>query len=254
MSTDPGPLIALWLPALTLPVAYLIGSIPWAYIIVRTVTGEDVTGHGTGNVGAMNVRRTTGSWFWFTVAMAADASKGIVPVALAKLAISGVPLDAGLILRPWGEVLSAFRLEGIAWGAYSWATVPAMWVPLLAVAGAVIGHNYSAWMALIKRRFERTGKGLATGGGALLAYDWRYFLIVLAVGLLTIAFTKYMMAGQVAAAASLPLGALILRSPDWPFALAMGAFVYAAHHKRFVGLLKGQEPRLYINDRMGPRG
>ena len=40
----------------------------------------------------------------------------------------------------------------------------------------------------------------------------------------------------------------------WPFALLMGVVVYAAHHKRFVGMLKGFEPQFYINDRMGPRG
>jgi len=109
-------------------------------------------------------------------------------------------------------------------------------------------------MWLIKGRWHRTGKGLATGGGALLAYDWRYFVIVVAIGLATIALTKYMMAGQVAAAIALPVGSLILRSPDWPFALLMGALVYSAHHRRFVGLLAGREPRLYIEDRMGPRG
>ena len=42
----------------------------------QAVTGEDVTEHGTGNVGAMNVERTTGSWVWFAVAMFADGSKG----------------------------------------------------------------------------------------------------------------------------------------------------------------------------------
>jgi hypothetical protein len=63
-----------------------------------------------------------------------------------------------------------------------------------------------------------------------------------------------MRAGQVAAAAALPVTALLLRSADWPFALVMGAVVYAAHHRRFVGMLRGREPRLYINDRMGPRG
>jgi len=63
-----------------------------------------------------------------------------------------------------------------------------------------------------------------------------------------------MMAGQVAAAATLPVTAFVLASPDWPFALVMGVLVYAAHHKRFVGMLRGNEPKLYVNDRMGPRG
>lgn len=225
--------------------AYLIGSIPFAYIIVRVVTGEDITTHGTGNVGAMNVRRSTGSWAWFVVAMVADALKGLVPVAIAK---SSVGIEAGLmgLVVPWGQQVSTISSV--------WWHNPAFWIPQAAVAGCVMGHNYSAWMALLKRRFDRTGKGLATGGGALLAYDWRYFVAVVTVGLVVIALTRYMMAGQVAAAWTLPVAALLLHSPDWIFATVMGAVVYAAHHKRFLGMLQGKEPKLYVNDRMGPRG
>ena len=224
--------------------SYLIGSIPWAYVIVHTVTGEDVTAHGTGNVGAMNVRRATGSWIWFVAAMAADALKGIVPVALAKTALFTMPF---LLLVPNGKIIAA---PGEIGGSLAYIPLAAM----LAVAGAVLGHNYSIWMAIVKREFHRTGKGLATGGGALLAYDWRYFVIVIVVGLAAIALTRYLMAGQVAAAVSLPIGAVALGSPDWQFALLMGVMVYAAHHKRFIGMLRGEEPKLYINDRMGPRG
>lgn len=224
--------------------SYLVGSIPCAYIIVRLVTGEDITMHGTGNVGAMNVRRSTGSWMWFTVAMASDAAKGMLPTFVAKLLVmSGGALAA---LTPWGMYLSE--------QSSAWWTVPALMVPMAAVAGVVVGHNYSAWMALLKRRFARTGKGLATGGGALLIYDWRYFVAVVVVGLAFIAITRYMMAGQVAAALTLPVAAVALDSPDWPFALAMGLVVYAAHHKRFIGMLRGREPKFYIHDKMGPTG
>jgi glycerol-3-phosphate acyltransferase PlsY len=234
-----------WLTALGVLVAsYLIGSIPFAYIIVRLVTGEDITKHGTGNVGAMNVRRTTGSWAWFAVAMVADGLKGLVPSYVAKALITGDAI--GALVTPWGDTLA--RVDSV------WYANPLFWVPMLAVAGAVLGHNYSFWLAVKNRKFARTGKGLATGGGALLAYDWRYFIAVIVVGLAVIAITRYMMAGQVAAALTLPAASAVLRSPDWPFALAMGLLVYAAHHRRFVGLLQGKEPRLYINDRMGPRG
>lgn len=228
------------IPLLVFALSYLVGSIPFAYIIVRAVTGEDVTEHGTGNVGAMNVRRSTGSWGWFVVAMVADGMKGLIPVAFVK--------TLGFQALPWLLVPNG-RLFMIG---EEYRVIPL--AAMAAVAGAVLGHNYSLWMALIKRGFHRTGKGLATGAGALLAYDWRYFVIVVVVGLLTIALTRYMMAGQVAAAASLPIGAVVLRSPDWLFALAMAAVVIAAHWKRFVGMLQGKEPKLYINDRMGPRG
>lgn len=216
--------------------SYLIGSIPWAYIIVKAVTGEDVTAHGTGNVGAMNVRRTTGSWAWFAVAMLADLLKGLAPVGLVKW------IALGELVTPVGVRAAAG------------APTAGVLLPMAAVAGAVVGHNYSLWISLLKRRVHRTGKGLSTGAGALLAYDWRYFLAVVVIGLLTIAVTRYMMAGQVVASATLPVTALALRSPDWPFALLMGAVVYAAHHRRFIGLLHGKEPKFYIHDRGGPRG
>lgn len=237
---------ALAVPLATLVVGYLVGSIPWAYVIVRSVKGTDVTDYGTGNVGAMNVKRATGSWGWFVVAMILDGLKGLVPALAAKLAVGGLPLDWALALRPWGETL---RSVSAIWYLQPWLVVP-----LAMVAGAVLGHNYSLWMAVIKKRFTRTGKGMATGAGALLGYDWRYFAAVVVVGLLVIALTRYMMAGQVAASWTLPATALLVRSPDWPFALVMGAVVYAAHHKRFMGLLRGEEPRMYTRDRMGPRG
>jgi glycerol-3-phosphate acyltransferase PlsY len=218
--------------------AYLIGSIPFAYIIVKWVTGEDVTDHGTGNVGAMNVRRSTGSWTWFVVAMFADAFKGLLPVLALVLLTEKASGNIHWSLSPYEAIVIPSK---------------ALLQPIV-IFGTVAGHNYSAWMALMKRRFRRTGKGLATGGGALLAYDWRYFVAVVVVGLLVIALTRYMMAGQVAAAWTLPAAALILRNPDWPFALFMGTIVYLAHHRRFVGMLKGREPRLYVNDRMGPTG
>lgn len=217
--------------------SYIVGSIPSAYIIVRAVTGEDITKHGTGNVGAMNVRRSTGSWAWFVVAMVSDAAKGFFPVLVAK-----------------------FLVGGISWTTFATpASTLAPDYPLLlvleaAALGAVLGHNYSAWLALMRRTFTRTGKGLATGGGVLLAYDWRYFVAVVVIGLGVIAITRYMMAGQVAAALALPATAILTRSPDWAFMVLMGALVYAAHHKRFVGMLRGQEPKLYINDGMGPQG
>ena len=235
------------LPALMWPVllmafaSYLIGSVPFAYIIVRTVAGEDITEHGTGHVGAMNVRRTTGSWGWFAIAMLADALKGFLPT----LAAVTIPL---MLIDP------ALPAGGATWSgqAAPYATA-ALFGPQAVVLGAVIGHNYSLWLSVAKRRWLG-GKGLATGGGALLAYNWLYFLIVLAVGLTVIAITRYMMAGQVSAALSLPVYAVVTGQPDTLFVLLLGGLVYARHHRRFVGLLKGREPKLYVEDGMGPKG
>ncbi len=236
-----GLLATSWPVPIMFVLAYLIGSIPFAYMIVQAVAGEDITEHGTGNVGAMNVRRTTGSWFWFTVAMLADALKGFLPT----LAAVTVPL---MMVDP------ALPAGGAIWSTKAAPFVAAAAIgPQAVVLGAVLGHNYSLWLSLAKRRVIG-GKGLATGGGALLAYDWRYFLIVLGVGLLVIAVTRYMMAGQVAAAAALPVFALATGQPDTLFVVLLGMLVYARHHRRFVGMLRGREPKLYVEDGMGPRG
>src|SRR5580658_9902316 len=47
-------------PLLVLVVAYLVGGIPFGYLLVKLKTGEDVRSKGSGNIGATNVLRTTG--------------------------------------------------------------------------------------------------------------------------------------------------------------------------------------------------
>ena len=48
------------MPALALVIAYLLGSIPFGYLLVKWRTGSDVRAAGSGNIGATNVLRTTG--------------------------------------------------------------------------------------------------------------------------------------------------------------------------------------------------
>ena len=48
------------LPYLLLVAAYLIGSIPFSYLVVRFAAGADIRYHGSRNVGATNVARTFG--------------------------------------------------------------------------------------------------------------------------------------------------------------------------------------------------
>src|SRR5215471_8032421 len=45
---------------LLLPIAYLLGAIPFGYLLVKWRTGGDVRSSGSGNIGATNVLRTTG--------------------------------------------------------------------------------------------------------------------------------------------------------------------------------------------------
>ena len=64
--------------------AYLLGSIPFSYIVVRLATGKDVRQEGSGNVGATNALRTGGKLAGF-LALLFDALKGVAAVFLARL-------------------------------------------------------------------------------------------------------------------------------------------------------------------------
>lgn len=69
--------------AVTLVIAYLIGSIPTGYIVVKLLKGEDIRKIGSGSTGATNVKRVLGKG-WFFGVMFLDAFKGAFPVLLAK--------------------------------------------------------------------------------------------------------------------------------------------------------------------------
>ena len=78
-------------PLIALIVAYLVGGIPFGYLLVRWKTGEDVREQGSGNIGATNVLRTTGR----SVAVATlllDIAKGAFAVWIADKLSGGSPL------------------------------------------------------------------------------------------------------------------------------------------------------------------
>jgi glycerol-3-phosphate acyltransferase PlsY len=79
------------MPLIALVVAYLVGGIPFGYLLVRWKTGEDVREKGSGNIGATNVLRTTGR----VVAVATlllDIGKGAFAVWLADRLSAGSPV------------------------------------------------------------------------------------------------------------------------------------------------------------------
>jgi acyl phosphate:glycerol-3-phosphate acyltransferase len=69
-------------------VAYLIGGIPFGYLLVRLTTGKDVRASGSGNIGATNVLRTTGRGAGVAT-LILDILKGYAAVWLADYLTSG---------------------------------------------------------------------------------------------------------------------------------------------------------------------
>jgi glycerol-3-phosphate acyltransferase PlsY len=75
-------------PFVVLAVAYVLGAIPFGYLLVRWKTGRDVREHGSGNIGATNVMRTTGRAAGIAT-LVLDIAKGYLAVWIAGRLTSG---------------------------------------------------------------------------------------------------------------------------------------------------------------------
>jgi glycerol-3-phosphate acyltransferase PlsY len=118
--------------ALIVVAAYLLGSIPFGYVIPRLVRGDDIRRHGSGNVGATNVWRVYGRSLGLPVALL-DVAKGLVPAALG--------------LRLGGD-----------------------WVGVLAGAAAMIGHARPVYLGFSKGgKMVATAGGVALALAPLAA-------------------------------------------------------------------------------------
>src|ERR1043165_2420008 len=133
------------LPLLLVAASYLIGSIPFSYLVVRLMTGQDIREHGSRNVGATNVARSFGKAPGI-IALFLDGAKGYAVVVLAEWLVRrpGWPLPVASDALPWHSV--------------------AFWIAFGALV-AVVGHMFPIWL-----RFHG-GKGVATATGAFLALD-----------------------------------------------------------------------------------
>src|SRR5881227_1234734 len=79
------------MPAIALVAAYLIGAIPFGFLLVRWKTGGDIRAAGSGNIGATNVLRTTGRIAGFATLLL-DMAKGYLAVWIAARLSQHEPL------------------------------------------------------------------------------------------------------------------------------------------------------------------
>ena len=68
-------------------VAYLLGSIPFGYLLVRIFTGQDVRATGSGNIGATNVARKSPALGVATLLL--DATKGLAAILITRALFNG---------------------------------------------------------------------------------------------------------------------------------------------------------------------
>lgn len=100
--------------ALGLVIAYLLGGIPFGYLLVKLTTGRDVRASGSGNIGATNVLRTSGRAAGIATLLL-DIGKGYLAVWLAGRLTGGDPvwMSAAALAVMLGHSYSIFlRFRG----------------------------------------------------------------------------------------------------------------------------------------------
>ena len=197
--------------------SYLLGSIPFGYLLVRIFRGEDVRQSGSGNIGATNVARKSPLLGIFTLLL--DALKG-----------------TGAVWLGW-QILSGTIHSSLHFGRD----------PMLFLAAlfAVIGHMFPVWL-----RF-RGGKGVATSLGAFAPLAPLPILGALGVFVLVTFVSRYVSLGSITAAASFPFLAWLSFRAEYADALARvlpigiaAALIILKHHQNIRRLLAGTESRL----------
>ena len=159
---------------LTVVMAYLIGSIPTGYLIVKAKTGQDIRTVGSGSTGATNVKRVLGKKYFFIV-MLLDAFKGALPVILAE------------------NFISAGSSLGLA--------------PVLAAVAVIIGHSKSIFLQF------KGGKSVASGVGTILALNLVVGLVIALVWGIVTYTTKYVSVGSIVALVISPFVMFYLSAP-----------------------------------------
>ena len=201
--------------------SYLIGSIPFSFLIVKLTTGADIRQVGSRNVGATNVARSFGKLPGI-IALILDAAKGYGVVALARWVTGspGWPLPIG--------------------GDASPIHSRAFWITLCALV-AVIGHMFPVWL-----RFHG-GKGVATGAGAFLGLDPLALAAALIVFAIVLIATRFVSLASILSAASVPLFLRFLtHAPFWTIniSILISMLIIVKHHANIARLAGGSERRM----------
>jgi len=146
-------------------VSYLLGSIPFGYLIVNATTGSDVRQTGSGGTGATNVSRSAGKGAGI-LTLFLDALKGAAAVLLAEF-----------LLR---------SNDHAVW-----------WIGACGVI-TMLGHIFPVWL-----RF-RGGKGVATGVGVFLILAPLAVLIAGVLFVVIVWTTRYVSLGSMLSAVAIP--------------------------------------------------
>jgi glycerol-3-phosphate acyltransferase PlsY len=192
--------------------AYLLGSIPTGYLLVRLFRHQDIRAAGSGNIGATNVLRSGGKGLGAATFLL-DVLKGSAAVYFGGL--------LGILIAP---------------------NTPLRTMQAIAALCAVLGHMFPVWLGF------RGGKGVATGFGVFLVAAPLAALAAISVFVIILLLSRYVSLASIFGAISFPIFAWFLVTGDRPpvfiavqFAVAL--LIIAKHHQNIGRLLRGQESR-----------
>ena len=206
---------------LTLLLAYLVGAIPFGYLVARW-RGVDILKHGSGNIGATNVGRVLGRPFGVLVFLL-DFAKGALPTWIAS-----------------------------RWASASELELPPDLLPVAAAVAAFLGHLFPVYL-----RF-RGGKGVATAAGTVFVLLPRPALAALLAWFVVALVSQYVSLASLTAAVVL-CGVRLILTPQpgndahlvvTLFCLIVAAFIFVRHRANIDRLLHGNENRLQENPSM----
>ena len=192
--------------------AYLIGSIPTAYIFGRMIKGIDIRQFGSGNIGATNTFRIMGKAPGLVV-LAIDILKGFICVSY----IANLFLYISPVARP--ELYKV--LVGLA---------------------TIAGHNWTVFLKF------KGGKGVATSAGVVIGLIPKIFWLGFSVWLIVFVLTGFVSLASIIASVSIPIFALIFGEPTEIvvfMSLLCLAIVYK-HRSNIQRLKSGEEKRVSL--------
>ncbi len=196
--------------------AYLLGSVPTGYLLMRLFLKQDIRQAGSGNIGATNVLRSGGKGLGAATFLL-DMLKGCSAVWLGAL--------LGHLLLPGCPVQDAEALAALV---------------------AVLGHVFPVWLGF------RGGKGVATGFGVFLVAAPFAALAAISVFFLVLAISRYVSLASILGAGSFPLFAWLFNRlqngdarPRFFIAveIAVALLIIVKHHQNIRRLLAGTESR-----------
>jgi glycerol-3-phosphate acyltransferase PlsY len=206
--------------AVLIPVAYLMGAIPFG-LIIGLAKGIDPRTAGSGNIGATNLGRLLGGRY-FALVFTLDLLKGMLPM-----------LGASFVLR--NEARSLATTDYLLWLGVGMA--------------AILGHMFSVFL-----RFKG-GKGVATSAGVMLGL-WPYFtgpgLVAILSFIVLFMITRYVSVGSMGGAVLFPVAYVIIgRARGWEvfgsqlpllvFGVLVALLIIYKHRTNIARLMAGTE-------------